>query len=291
MAERQGSPTRLTCKHLTLDFMSMNDPYLQFPLCAFSYGQTVDERLNTCLDYAVVDAGTKLWRKATPEVQSRFLSQLGQGRELPTGFKKDNPLHVAALCGTDMLNVKYPDMNCLIERYQRFKAYLAMFESQYGRDALVRVKRTWLFDARDHRGLTCCEFGVLCAIYCCIGSKKLARVTQPRIRRYALGYRRQDILEAEIGQRPDGASPLTDRQLRDTIDRLHRNKFFARCTYGKRFTYYSIRLNNEDLRKQVEERRSYPSVHRAMRKAQDDALNQAVRRRRAAAGPPSGPTR
>jgi hypothetical protein len=271
--------------------MPKTDRYLQFPLCALSCGQTVDDRLNACLDYAVVDAGTKLWRKATPEVQSRFLSQLGQGRKLPTGFKRDNRLHVAALCGTEMLNVKYPDMNCLLERYQRFKAFLALFESQYGRDALVRIKREWLFKVRDHRGMSYRELAVLCAIYCCIGSKKVARVTQPRIRRCALGYRTAAIMQAEIARRADGAKPLTVRELRDTIDRLHRNKFFARCTYGNRFTYYSIRLNNEELRKHVEDKHSYPSIHRAMRKAQDDALTEAVRHRRAAVGPPSGPTR
>ena len=79
--------------------------------------------------------------------------------------------------------------------------------------------------------------------------------------------------------------------MRDTITRLHRNKFFARCTVARRITYYSIRLDNEAIRNKVLERRTYPGFFRSSQAAQDRALTSAInqRRREAAQSEPKSP--
>jgi hypothetical protein len=260
--------------------MSRNETYFQFPLCALAYGATVDERLNAILAYGVVVAGQKLWRSALPETQGRFRSQLGQGWEPPTGFKRDNALHLATLYGLQTIGVTTGGLTHLIERYHRLCVYVANFESIHGRDSLVRIKTLWLFKARDRQGLAYREFAVLCAIYSSIGNKAFARVTQPRIRRCALGYRKETVMHVELAKRIDGAKPLTERELKTILQRLHRNKFFARRTAFRRFTYYSIRLNNEDLGKRIVARHTYPKFHRESQAAQDLALTAEITRRR-----------
>ena len=87
-------------------------------------------------------------------------------------------------------------------------------------------------------------------------------------------------MQAELAKRTDNAQPLTERQLRDTVARLHRNRFFARCTVSRRITYYSIRLDNEAIRKKVLERRTYPDFFRASQAAQDQTLTTAIKQRR-----------
>jgi hypothetical protein len=169
--------------------------------------------------------------------------------------------------------------------------YIANFEARHGKDARVRIKKAWLFDARDGHGITYREFSVLCAIYSAIGDKELAIITRERIRRCALGYRTAAILQTELPGRVDKAQPLTERQLRDTIARLHRNKFFAHCTVARRITYYSIRLDNEAMRKKVLESRTYADFCRASQSAQDQALTTASKqKRREAAKSESKPT-
>ena len=260
--------------------MSATDPYLQFPLCALAFGKSEDERLNAILDYGTLDAGEKLWANAMPETKERFVASLKQGRKLPTGFHRELPSHVAALFGAASLNVEYADIRTVLEGHQILKAYVAEFERCHGRSPLVRIKLAWWFKARDHKGLTFREFSVLCAIYSCIGDKKAAQITQERIRRCALGYKTAPVMEDEIDQRTDGARPLTERQLRDTITRLHRNQFFARCTYGRRITYYSIRASDAALRELVLKRHTRADKHRLDHAAKDKAMTDAILRAR-----------
>ena len=101
-----------------------------------------------------------------------------------------------------------------------------------------------------------------------------------QIRRRALGYRSSSIFEAEFPYRHDGIIPLTERRLRNTIDNLHCNRFFARCTFGRRITYYSIRLDNEQLRNEVVKRKTYKSYFCASRAAQDQVLTAEIAKKR-----------
>ena len=263
----------------------VENPYFQFPLCALAFGQTVDARLNAILDYSVVEAGSKLFRKLTVERQREFLHGKTASQTNPSGINPNDWRQCAASYGAYVIGVTYHGFNLIIERHGQLRDYVAKFEARHGRDALVRIKQRWLFNARDGHGLTYREFSVLCAIYSVIGIKELAQVTQPRIRRRALGYRTAAIMQAELPRRADKAQPITERQLRDTIARLHRNKFFARCTVARRITYYSIRLDNEAFRKKVLERRTYPGFFHASQAAQDQVLTAAIKQhRRADAG-------
>lgn len=256
------------------------DSYFQFPLCALAFGKSADERLNAIIDHSVLHAGAKLWRKLTEEERWRESEKWKARPTRPTGINWNSTTHLAALCGADLIGITYHGMSSLGERHQTFLNFLAGFESRNRRDALVRLKKAWLFDTRDHHGLTYRELSVLCAIYSAIGDKEMAIITRERIRRCALGYRSAAIMQAELAQRTDGARPLTERELRDTITRLHRNKFFARCTVARRITYYSIRLDSEALRKKILERRTYPGFFHAAQAAQDAALTAAIKRGR-----------
>jgi hypothetical protein len=254
--------------------------YFQFPLCALSFGQTENSRLNAILDYAVVEAGSSLFRKLTAEQQSDFIAAMCQEGKSPRGFRENVWSCCAALYGANVIGVTYGQLGSLVERHRKMKAHVAAFERLHGRDAKVRIKKGWLFDARDGHGITYREFCVLCAIYSAIGDKEFAIVTRDRIRRCALGYRTAAIMQAELAKRTDGAHLLTERQLRDTITRLHHNKFFARCTVARRITYYSIRLENDAMRKKVLERRTYAGFFHASQSAQDQVLTNAIKQRR-----------
>lgn len=258
----------------------VENPYLQFPLCALAYGQTVAARLNAILDFSVVEAGSKIFRKLTPEQQQEFLKGKTVSRKNPNGLNPNDWRQCAACYGAHTIGVIYHSFNGLIANHGQLRDYVANFEKLHGRDAKVRIKKGWLFDTRDGKGITYREFAVLCAIYSAIGDKEMAIVTRDRIRRCALGYRNAAVMQAELAKRTDGALPLTDRQLRDTIERLHRNKFFASCTVARRIKYFSIRLDSEALGKKVLERRTYPDFFRASQAAQNQILTDAIKQKR-----------
>ena len=264
-----------------------DNKYFQFPLCALSFGQTADARLEAILDYSLIDKGWKLFCKLSAEQQRQFLALARRSQRIPQGCDINIWSHQAALYDAEIIGISLGGLVSCLGRYHSLHGYVEAFEKTHGRDAQVRIKKSWLFNARDGNGLTYREFSVLCGIYSAIGSKELARVTQPRIRRCVLGYRSDAIMRVELRRRADRAKPLTERQLRDTISRLHRNKFFARCTVARRFTYYSIRLDNEALRKKVEDRHTYPAFFHASQLAQDRVLTEKIKQRRREAAKPA----
>jgi hypothetical protein len=258
----------------------VENPYLQFPLCLLSFEQTVNARLNTIINYCMVEVGSRLFRKLTAEEQRKFLCEKRWEGNIPRGFNSKLWLHRAMLYGAHVLLIVVYDVPSVLDSHRRAELFISDFEKLYRRDSLVRIKSDWVFNARDKHGIDYREFSVLCAIYSAIGDKELAIVTRNRIQHCAMGYRTAAIMWAEIPRRADKAQPLTERKLRDTVARLHRNRFFARCTVFRRITYYSIRLDNEAMRKRVLERRTYPEYFRVSQASQDQALTEAIRRKR-----------
>jgi hypothetical protein len=254
------------------------DAYHQFPLCCLSFGQTVDERLNAIGCYSLVSNGRKLFAKSPAEQQKHFLSYARWAQKVPVDFDAKDTRHRAALFAADRMGIRIANLLPTIRMFERLDVHIMAFEKLHGRDARVRIKCKWLFDTRDGHGISYREFSVLCGLYSAIGDKELAIVTQARIRRCALGYRNAAIFGAELPDRPDKAQPLTERQLRDTIARLHRKKFFARCTVSRRITYYSIRLDEDALRKRIFELRTYPATFHANQFSKDEALTAAIKR-------------
>ncbi len=189
----------------------VENPYFQFPLCALSFGQTVNARLDAILDYSVVEAGSQLFRKLTAEQQREFLVGWRQLGKLPEGFNSNNWLDRATLYGAKIIGVTYNHLGSVMRRHHALHVHITEFEKHHGRDAKVRIKRDWLFDTRDGHGITYREFSVLCAIYSAIGDKELAIVTRDRIRRCALGYRTAAIMDSELPRRADKAQPLRRR--------------------------------------------------------------------------------
>jgi hypothetical protein len=268
----------------------VENPYFQFPRCALAFSKTPTERLDAIISYGMVEAGSRLFQQLSADRQQEFINAQRRLGTLPEGFKTQIWWHRAAVYGAHAIGITFGNFAGTLQRHQTLGSFIATHVSRHGRDPFVRIKRRWVFDTRDGHGISYREFAVLCAIYSAIGDKELAIVTQNRIRRCALGFRTAAIMEAELANRTDGAMPLTARQLRDTIARLHRNKFFARCTVARRITYYSIRLDDDALRAKVLERRTYPEMFRAMQAAKDHMLTAAIaqrRRKSAQLSPPS----
>lgn len=264
--------------------------YFQFPVCALAFGENEDERLNTILDYAVVEAGSTIWRKMLQDERQRLWNQWTRPGDAPKDIDLNNKTHLAAMAGAETIGITYHNFSGLITRHAAMKKFHTAFVARHEKDATVRIRKDWLFKARDRRGLTYREFMVLTAIYSVIGNKdEPVLITQDVIRARALGYKTAAVMAVELSLRKDGQTPLTDWQLRDTIARLHRNKFFARATYGRRLTYYSNRLSQDELRQRIVERKAYAPLFQHLQASQDAAMTTSVRKARASATPVNSP--
>ena len=255
-----------------------SEPYFQFPLCALAYGGTPKERLNAILDYAVLETGETIWRGYDAFEQRFWLAAWKNDTRLPADINLDRPLHQAVMAGATSLRVRMPPLDQLVRRHDDLMRFVNKHGDLYGASPLVRVRHDLFFEARDGKGVSYPEFTVLAAIYSVIGDKKSPpRICQSTIRHRALGYKSPTVQEAELGRRTDGAQPLTEWQLRRTLDRLHERKLFARFTYGRRLTYYSHRINDQELRAAIVERKSYRAVFQWIRKRADQEATDKIR--------------
>ncbi|NBV24659.1 MAG: hypothetical protein EBS05_22410 [Proteobacteria bacterium] len=266
--------------------------YFQFPLCALAFATTTYDRVNTILDYAVVETGRVLWQRNSAGQRLKQLNVWKCRTDLPRDIKLDLPAHHEALAGAETIGVIYTHIGAALQNHTTLAHFVSTHEARHGRSPLVRIRRDLFFEARDGKGLTYAELTVLAGLYSVIGRKqKPVLVTQATIRHRALGYKSPVVQRAELPRRTDGAKPLTEWQLRHTLERLHERGLFARFTFGRRLTYYSHRMKDKALRAAVVERKTRSSLFQMGRKFDDqDATDQIRNLRALAAGkPPARP--
>jgi hypothetical protein len=147
-----------------------------------------------------------------------------------------------------------------------------------------------VFEARDGGGITPGELAILAAVYSVVGNKETpVRITRKVIRRRSMGYKTAAVMTRELPRRGDRAKPLSDWQVRAHIENLSARKFFVRATYGRRFTYYSNRMTESELRDAIVKRLAFRAYHRASQRSADADLTRRVKQARAKA-PPGLPT-
>ncbi len=209
-------------------------------------------------------------------------------KRVPRDFDSHNPLHLAALCGADVIGVDVGSLARTLAQHEKLCQFRDAWKSRHGADPVVRLKQQLVFEARDRKGINPRELAVLAAIYSVIGNKRRpVLITRQTIRQRALGYKTRAIFERELPRRTDGASPLTEWQLRSVLDSLAARKFFRRATHGRRQTYYSNRMTDKQFLEALVEMKTYRYAFRMCQRLEDEDLTNHIRNRRAAmAGKP-----
>ena len=137
----------------------------------------------------------------------------------------------------------------MLADYASATRFIKDFEGKHGTDARVRIRKDFVLEARDNKGMSYPELAVLAAIYSKIGaSKGPVLITREEIWKRAHGFKSDRVFKAEMKGR---APLLTERQLRSTIEDLTTRNVFARATYARRHTYYSHRMTDKALRERV----------------------------------------
>jgi hypothetical protein len=252
----------------------MDGRYFHFPLCLLSFGGGIEERLNGIISLACVEMGVKRWQKFSP-IERNARSSFPPPPEFCTcriDLGKEVDLQVVAGC--EFLNLICRNVKGILADYARVTRFKEDFERRHGTDARVRIRKDWIFEVRDNKGMSYPELAVLAAIYSKIGaSKRPVLITREEIWKRAHGYKSDRVFRAQI----NGRCPfITLRKVRSIIERLHNRKFFARITYGRRQTYYSHRLSGAALAEHVFASKMQRSLASRARRRADAALTKRI---------------
>jgi hypothetical protein len=222
--------------------------YFQFPLCVLSYGKNPRERISEMISWCCVSTGEnaaeKMDQYALAGMTERLIDKIG---ERAKDFDEENEAHINCLLGADILSVRLGSFAIPVSEYRRVETHIARQRAEHGPDPLVRIRADIVWDAL-HERLPYREFAVLCALYSVIGDKDgPVRITRETIRARALGYKNGAVAPRAPYFRPDGMKGLTERILKDTIEKLQARGFFVKVNPSKTEAYFSHRMTRKEL--------------------------------------------
>jgi hypothetical protein len=232
--------------------MDQNKGYFQFPLCLLAFGEYYKERLETIVSYCVCEHA----RRTNPK--------------FPNSARKTS-LDEA----TTFLGVRIGSHESTICRWKEAGMFVGEWERRYGKDALVRIGTTVLWEAHDGTGLDYREFSILSAINSIIGRRRFVpkRITEPGIRVRAAGFKSWKVAQSELPSDESRKTRLlTADQVRYTLEKLHRRKFFARARIGAKTVKYMLGITDDQLRALLRQRETYKLHFKAERAKKDREL-------------------
>lgn len=222
--------------------------YFQFPLYALAYGTEAKQRLSEIISYCCLEVGKKESAGMTVKEKKTEAEKL---TSKPGGFNQANHDHLALLIGMQILNVCNGNVGTMFHEHEEVGLFLNGMTVKHGPSPLVRIRNDLFWEAvkgeMDYR-----RFSVMCGVYAVIGSKDYCRVTRDRIRAGAMGYKSAGMMTPEvIAQRKDGAKPLTENQVRRTLDDLECSTLITRVQVSNRKVVFSNRLSRKEITEKV----------------------------------------
>lgn len=225
----------------------MDKIFIEFPLCCLAYPGMDKAKIDLIISYCIVENSKKIQTQIDERIDDYIW-------KIPPGFNKKLKSDKQILLSSKELGISLGNFFRTKENHSILSQYISNYEFKYGKDSYCRMGKKLCFEARDgifpYR-----QFAVLCAIQSIIGkTAKFKRLTKDRIRFALLGYKSKAIAQKEIT--PEQIL-LTDRQLGTTIELLHAKKFFSKFTYANRQTFYSTKLNDDQLFEAVKNSKIY----------------------------------
>lgn len=251
--------------------------YFQFPLCCLSFGGDYKARLYHIMHYCIVVAGAQKRESMTRDELTEYAMEYDKQR-WPFGVKMTVLQHLEILAGMKLLCVG----NGSIENTQSQAAALASHirdaTAKEGAHPLVRIRNDLFWDCING-GLPYRDFSVLAAVYAAIGSKTFpVRVTRDRIQAGAMGYKTKATMTPEaLAQRTDGATPLSENQIRYTLDHLEATTLLTRVQLSPRKVFFSNRMTAEQMREQLVSWKTRSVVKLAKNRKADREMQQAIK--------------
>ncbi len=243
-----------------------SEKYIQAPLCLLAYPGSLDDIINGMLYIGI--HRIRLFLSENPEHHY----ELPDNMNLPEDFDNNNREHQLLCTAAWMSGLILHSIVNDEKQIRKYQEFIDDFESEFGSDALVRHKTDLCIDVKDNDALNPREFAILSAIYSCLGQNDYRRITSDEIQRRASGCRSKEIFDT-FKDRPE---PYSVRQVRNTVEDLFLKEFFGRYTYQRRYTYYSHKLSEDELRKKVIEKRTNRMRKKRSIKAKDAAIKKKI---------------
>ncbi len=243
-----------------------SEKYIQAPLCLLAYPGSLYDIINGMLYIGI--HRTRLFLSKNPEHHY----ELPDNEHLPEDFENTNGEPQLLCIAANMLEINTGPIAFVESEIRKYQAFVDDFESEFETDSLVRHKKALCIDVRDRGALNPREFAILSAIYSCLGQNSYRQITNSEIQCRATGCRSKEIFDTFKNR----SEPYSMKQVRKTVEDLFLKDFFGRFTYQRRYTYYSHKLSEDELREKVFEMRTNLMRKKRSIEAKDAAIKKKI---------------
>ena len=215
----------------------------KFPLCLLAQGESINERINSIRDCAIVNEALKIPDEVLEiEFCEDDYTEVNE-------WDPDDLIQQKILIASKRKGMIIYNCFSVFSNYEVISEYIDEFELKNGKDMWTRIGVDIAWDTfnGDFRYEL---FAIICAVNGILGTKiPYKRITLKRIRAAMNGYKEYSIYE-EISQfdnlPENNLTEIQDRTLRRRLDKLSEMNFIRRYTYRNRHTYYSTRIGSND---------------------------------------------
>jgi len=229
--------------------------------------------MNHIISFCIVEYALEL-KKIEKYIRQSILDEelppiLREKDKIPYDYK-NNILHSLILISRKRKGITGGTINMFLSEHEKAQQHVFKYESRFGKDAFLQINKDICFKVRDgHFDYNL--FALICAVKSAIGKvSKFKRITKAQIRHRINGFKTQKIMD-EIIQRKTNSTKgkkvfdnltkkfieLNDKQIERLRDKVEQLNFFRKYTYHRRQTFYSTRLNINQLIEAVHESKNY----------------------------------
>lgn len=195
---------------------------------------TLQRIISWCLFYVGKKAIERMEESATDGILSTV--------ETADDYDDDEDLHRALFMGARTLNVIIRSF-CREVREIKIAEQIITRHRVHGEPAMLSVATELLWECNSKTGISYRDFTTMCAVNSIVGAKQYpSLVRRDLIRARQAGFKTakmSDTMRAQCGKK-EFREPLTESELRTTLDALERKGLITRCAASKRKTYFML---------------------------------------------------
>jgi len=254
-----------------------DEKYFQFPLCCLSFGKDYKSRLYAIVDFCVVSAGSQKWETINRDELKEYATDYDH-EKWPSGIRMSDSQHLVILAGMKFLGVCHGSVEAIQDRSAAITDHIRNTTATEGAHPLVRIRNDLFWDCVSGK-LPYRDFSVLASVYAVIGAKDYpVNINRDRIQAGAMGYKTKAIMTPEaLAQRQDGAEPLTENQIRYTLNHLEATTLFTRVQLSPRKVYFSNRMTADEMREKLFSWKTRPVEKLANNRKADREMQKAIK--------------
>jgi hypothetical protein len=219
-----------------------------FPLCLLAKEADYQQTLNKIISYCVVETG----RKSMERMEDLAIDGILSTQDCPSDYNDELDDHKAVVLGAKALRVQVGSASGIAYNHIECERQVASHNCD-GPLVMVTIETQLLWDCIQNKGLSFRDFCTVCAVNSVIGRRTTPVLVGRRILiARQIGFKTEAVMKSRLAiKKHPWRKPLTESQIRTSLDRLEQRRLITRVVASPRKTYFKVgSVDREQMRQE-----------------------------------------